>query len=171
MNTEELVRRARKGDGEAFYELIAAYKQQLYQIAFSYVKNESDALEAIQEVTYLAFKSCKKLKEPKYFKTWLIRILINHCSDELKQKKRMVVQFSEPVNQIEEHSQMKLELEEEIAKLRAEYQHVIILRYFQELPISEIANILKRPEGTIKTWIHQALKQLKVQMKVGDLDG
>lgn len=89
MDDFTLVLRAKKGDETAFYSLMMNHKEQLFKIAYSYLKNEQDALEAIQEVTFRAFKHIRKLKEPDFFSTWLIRILINHCNDELHKKKRL----------------------------------------------------------------------------------
>ncbi|WP_052877848.1 sigma factor [Thermoanaerobacter wiegelii] len=88
MNIEELVSRAKKGDDDAFYELISNLKEQLYRIAFSYLKNEEESLEALQEVTYRVYINIKKLKKAKYFNSWVIRIMINYCINELRNKKR-----------------------------------------------------------------------------------
>ena len=69
MNIESLVVAAKQGDDEAFYMLIDENKAQLYKIAYSYMKNEVDVLEAIQETTYKAYMKIRKLREPKYFST------------------------------------------------------------------------------------------------------
>ncbi len=63
-------------------------KQQLYRIAFLYLKNESSALEAVDETIYLAYKNLKKLREPQFFKSWVTRILINECKKDLRHKKK-----------------------------------------------------------------------------------
>ncbi|UOE94926.1 sigma-70 family RNA polymerase sigma factor [Alkalihalobacillus sp. LMS39] len=166
---EQLVVQAKKGNSEAFYELMILNKEKLYRIALSYLRNEQEALEALQEVTYRAFKQIKKLKQPSYFSTWLIRILINYCIDEQK-KKGKVITFAE-VEQpsYQDNHALTLDVQIQITKLRSEYQHVLILRYFQDLTIPEIARVLEKPEGTIKTWIHQAINELKGQWKEGDL--
>ncbi|GAE47233.1 sigma factor [Mesobacillus boroniphilus] len=91
MELQELVHRAKKGDEAAFYDLMQLHKVRLYRIALSYLKNSEDAVEALQEVTYRAFRSIRRVKEPQYFTTWLTRILINYCNDELKKRKRILV--------------------------------------------------------------------------------
>ncbi|WP_275887781.1 sigma-70 family RNA polymerase sigma factor [Bacillus sp. P14.5] len=88
---EVLVKKASKGDGEAFYQLMKIYKMQLYRIALSYFRNDQDALEAIQETTFRAYKGIGKLKKPSYFSTWLVRILLNYCNDELRKKKELYI--------------------------------------------------------------------------------
>lgn len=108
MSIESLVKKAKKGDDQAFYELIIEHKAQMYRIVLSYLKNDADSLEAIQEVTFRAFKQIKKLKEPSFFSTWLIRILINYCIDEQKRKQKVVVvlneqkieQYQEPASRV-----------------------------------------------------------------------
>ena len=75
---------------EELVELIHTYKEKFYRIAYSYVKNEQDALDVIQESVYKAYCSLDKLKSPEYFKTWFTRILINKAIDQIRFKKRIV---------------------------------------------------------------------------------
>ena len=74
---EELVNESKNGNKEAFTELILKYQKDLYRIAKMRLADDYDIDDAIQETMITAFKSIKKLKENKYFKTWIIRILIN----------------------------------------------------------------------------------------------
>ncbi len=166
MSKEFLVKKAKKGDDQAFYELMMAHKEQLYRIAFSYLKNDTDSLEAIQEVTFRAFKQIKKLKKTSYFSTWLIRILINYCIDELKRKQKVVVELQE--QKTEQEPESRIAIETAVSQLKPHFQHVIHLRYFQDLTIPEIALILEKPEGTIKTWLHKALLEMKTMMNKED---
>ena len=71
------------------------HQSRLYRIAYAYLHNEDDALEVIQESTYRAYRNLKKLKQPNYFETWLIRILLNCCADERKRQGRF-----RPVNNV-----------------------------------------------------------------------
>lgn len=157
---EELVMASQNGDDEAFYLLIDANKEKLYRISFSYLRNEGDSVEAIQEVTYKAYTQIKKLKEPKYFDTWLIRILINYCLNELKRRKRTIFKIIE-LKTVEDNTE-RLSVEEALETLDQKYQTIIILKYFNDLTIHEIAEIMNRPEGTIKTWLHNALLKLRL---------
>ncbi|RDI45548.1 sigma-70 family RNA polymerase sigma factor [Falsibacillus pallidus] len=161
MELHDLIKRAKKGDEHAFYELLQTHKQQLYRIAYSYLKSEADAIEAIQETTYRAFRSIRKLKKPDYFSTWLIRILINYCNDELKKRSRLV--FSDQFVEIagSRQDQHSIEMEEAVDQLEEHLRQVITLKYFHDLKIKEIAQIMNLPEGTIKTWLAKGLKILK----------
>lgn len=99
MSTEEWARSAQQGDHEAFQRLLMGERERLYSIAYAYLHNESDALEAIQETTCGAYVKLGKLREPRYFRTWLIRILIRYCIDEQKRKRRTLPLYaaSEPL--------------------------------------------------------------------------
>ena len=77
----QLVRRAKKKDDQAFIELIDRCKGDLYKVARSYLNNEEDIADAIQETVIDCYEKIGSLREAKYFKTWLTRILINNCND------------------------------------------------------------------------------------------
>ncbi|MCY6369736.1 sigma-70 family RNA polymerase sigma factor [Clostridium ganghwense] len=163
MNNEDfdLVMRAQKGDDDAFYKLICTYKCELYKIAYSYLNNEQDSLDAIQETTYRAYKNISKLRTPQYFKTWLIRILINYCSDELNQNKKLKLIKHQSNIQNKQYDNSNIEAVELLDSLKPDYKKIILLKYFHDFTLRDIAQIMKKPEGTVKTWLYKALKQLK----------
>ncbi len=165
MELQELVRKAKRGDEAAFYELMQLHKVRLYRIALSYLKNSGDAVEALQEVTYRAYRSIRKLKEPQYFTTWLTRILLNYCNDELKKRKRLLVSDDLISLMGTEHQSSWLEVEDVIAKLDSKTRQVIELKYVHDFKIKEIAEILDCPEGTVKTWLHKGLQELRGQLE------
>lgn len=164
MDIEKLVKKAKKGDDDSFYKLMQHYRVQLYRIALSYLKNEDDAVEAIQEVTYRAYRSIKKLKQPNYFSTWLTRILLNYCHDEVRKRKRVIV-TDEFINYlgISEDS-YEFELIDALSKIDERYREVISLKYFHDLKFKEIADLIERPEGTVKTWHYKGLNYLREQL-------
>lgn len=86
----DLVLKAQKGDDKAYLALFQQYEQDIYIMAFIYVKNQSDALDVVQETAYRSFKAIKYLNEPKYFKTWLIRIAVNCSLDLLRVRKKLL---------------------------------------------------------------------------------
>ncbi|MGM0844479.1 MAG: sigma-70 family RNA polymerase sigma factor [Bacillota bacterium] len=168
-----LVKKARRGNDEAFYQLITSHKMQLYRIALTYFRNDHDALEAIQETTFRAYKGIGKLKQPSYFSTWLVRILLNYCNDELKKKQKVLYNDEILHSAAASEERSGLEMEEAIQKLDEKYREVIILKYLEGLKIAEIADLLKHPQGTIKTWLHKGLLSLRKQFKEdeeGDYD-
>lgn len=167
MNDEDLVKAAQNGDVEAFYKLIVDYKDKLYNTSYCYLKSEQDTLEAIQEVTCRAYLKINKLKEPRYFNTWLTRIMINYCIDEQKRKKKVVFIEQVQVVNYNNNNTDNFCIEDALEKLQPKYKEVIILKYIQDMTIIDISKVMECPEGTIKTWISRGLKQLKDLLNVG----
>lgn len=83
----DLIKKAQRGDTEAFSELIHIYQDSFYRIARSRLYNDEDAADAIQEMLLTGWEKRETLKEPKYFKTWMIRILINKCNEILRKRR------------------------------------------------------------------------------------
>lgn len=161
MSEEILIKKAIKGEQEAFLALLHLYEEALYRTAISYLKNEGDALEAVQEVTYRAYRSIKKVKQPAYFKTWLIRIMMNYCQDVLKKSRREVLEETILMKQGITEDFTFLEVEEALLNLSDYERELLHLKYFEDVKIKEIAAMWNTPEGTIKTRLHKALRALR----------
>ena len=97
MDDEKLVIKAQNGDKEAFTSLIQKYKKEMYCIAKSRLDTEVDIDDAIQETLYKAYVNIRRLKDPKYFKTWIIRILYNNCSDITRSDKAKIIPFEDKI--------------------------------------------------------------------------
>ncbi|USK35283.1 sigma-70 family RNA polymerase sigma factor [Bacillus sp. F19] len=173
MTDPNLAQKAVNGDDGAFLLLMKQHKEQLYRTAFMYLKNETDSLEAVQEVTFRAYKSLHKLKEPAYFTTYLIRIMLNYCHDQMKRKKRIQINNEELASSAAgTDSFVYLEIEEALHHLDEKYQNVILMKYFHDLKIKDIAQQLNCPESTVKTRLTKALALLRKQLdeKGGNFD-
>lgn len=161
---EQNVLLAQQGDKLAFQQLMRAYQEKMYRMAFTYVHNEADAVEIVQETFYKAYISIKKLKEPKYFSTWLTKILINNALIFIKKQKRFVL-FSEAHlekdNPVVIQPEEKMDLLNAIRELSPKYKTIINLRFYLDYSQSQIAEILDIPEGTVKSQIHRATKKLE----------
>lgn len=168
---EKLVKDAIKGDDSAFLRLMQLYKIDLYKTALSYFRNEEEAIEAIQEVTYRAYKNLKSIRDTAYFKTWLTRIMINYCNDQLKKNKRIVLGEEILNKQGNEENHTRMELKDAMLGLDDRSREILMLKYFNDMKIKDIASTMKCPEGTVKTWLNKALKALreKLEEKGGDL--
>ncbi|WP_186673953.1 sigma-70 family RNA polymerase sigma factor [Sporosarcina sp. BP05] len=165
----DLVKKAQKGNDKAFLTLFQEYEQDIYRMAFVYVKNQSDALDVVQETAYRSFKSIKNLKEPKYFKTWLIRIAIS-CAIDLLRKQKNLVQlkpgFEEFISgDVNEDIDLKMTVRDLIEHLNEDEKSVIILRFFVGLTIKEVSEALDIPLGTAKTVLYRALNKLRKDLK------
>ncbi|MFS0781050.1 sigma-70 family RNA polymerase sigma factor [Bacillus sp. 1P06AnD] len=161
MEEEQLAKRAVKGDQDAFLALLQLHKKTLYKTALAYLRNENEALEALQEVTYRAYIHISSLREPAFAKTWLLRIMMNYCHDHARNKKRVVINEQLANSLAGDVSYEHMELLDAMEALDKRSQEVLSLKYFQDLKIAEIARLLDRPEGTIKTWLNRALQSLR----------
>lgn len=156
-----IIEKAVQRDEEAFLQVLEAYEDVMYRTAFAYLKNEHDAIEAIQETTYRGFKHIHTVKEPPYIGTWLVRILLNVCHDMQKRKNR--VELRETMEIEGEHNDSpKLEMIEAISQLPQEQQQLIYLKYFHDMKNIEIAHVQNIPEGTVKSRLHTALRKLRL---------
>lgn len=169
MQNENRVKKAIKGDDKAFEELMSEYKENLYRTAFSYVRNEADALDIVQETVYKAYISIDKLKEPKYFKTWITRILINTALTHIRKGSKIVYledrELSEAMGTVENSVEERLYIWEALDALEEKHREVIILKYFNDLTINEVAEVLKYPIGTAKTYLNKGLNKLRSIMR------
>lgn len=135
------------------------------------MKNEHDALDVIQEVAYQSFKKINTLKEPNYFKTWLIKISIN-CSINLMKKKQKVVQLEqkhEELMAIElDDLPLSMTLQDLISRLNDDEKSAVILRYYHNYTFKEISELLNIPVGTSKSILYRALDKLRIEYVKGD---
>ncbi|WP_411348944.1 sigma-70 family RNA polymerase sigma factor [Paenibacillus sp. WLX2291] len=171
MEEREWAIAACKGNEEAFYQLVSAHRRKLYGIAYGYMHNEQDALDMLQETVYRGLLQCRKLRNPERFIPWLIRIMINCCMDELKRQRRSVPLMEHHMQGqiVEMHPEHRLDLERALQRLKPNHRHVLILKYYNDLTLTEIASIMERPEGTIKTWLNQGLKQIRQKLDKGGI--
>lgn len=173
LHKKELLVKAKKGDPQAFIELMQDEKVKLYKMAYIYMQNETDALDVVQETVEKAFAKMKSVREEQYFSTWLMKICINTALEMLR-KNRKVVYLAEPLSEegMSFDTEEKMDLLQSIGQLDEKYKTVILLRYYRDLQTKEIAKLLDCPEGTVKTNLHRAIQQLKKQLsKEGSVYG
>lgn len=166
MEINDLVNSAVKGNDDAFYQLVSYKKDMLYKTAFSYVKNKEDALDIVSETVYKTYISLKKIKEPKYFYTYLQRILINTAIDFLR-KKKDIVEIKEDMLADKAERDTNIDLKNSVDSLDEDYKAIIIMKYFQDFTLKEIGDILDCPLGTVKSRLHKALSILKLDLEEG----
>lgn len=166
------LQRAQRGDSEAFLQLLAPNKDKLYRMALLYMKNETDALDVVQETICRAFTNIGTVREERYFSTWLVRILLNTATEFLRRTSK-IINFDnriEPTTPIEPIAE-RLDLLNAVSALPDAYKTVILLRYYEDLTVPQIAAMLQQPEGTVKTHLHRGMAILKKQFKEDDAYG
>ena len=179
-NESILIDKCKKGDINAFEELISGYEKKVFNIVYRITGDYNDAEDISQDVFIKVFKAIKNFKEQASFYTWLYRITINECMDKIKKKKKAIVysldvpietegdEITREVKDERELPDEKIERKELRSYIQAalnsiSYEHrtMIILRDIQGFSYEEIAEMLKCPGGTVKSRISRARKVLK----------
>lgn len=138
-------------------------KEKLYRTALLYLGSPSMALDAVDEAVYKGLRACKTLREPEFFSTWLTRVLINVCQDELRRRKRETALAELPETAREDFD--ALPLKQALLRLPRELKAVVILRYFTGLTLEETAQSLNIPRGTVATRQRKALSLLRLELE------
>ena len=150
---------------ETLTNYIKENQEKFYRIALTYSKNEDAALDIVQEAIVKALNNINKLKKEEYVKTWFYRILINECLQYIKKSKRIsIYEFQDIESQIEWNDDISIngiDMYKYIESLDSKLRTVIILRYFEDMKIEEIAKITKANVNTVKSRLYKALQVLK----------
>lgn len=154
---EQLIRQAMSGDPEAFVRLMEAHRQTLYKVARGYFSDQMDIEDVLSETVLACWERLDTLRQPQYFQSWLIRILINKCNDQLRRRKRLVPLESapEPAVTLEEEGLPAL-----LDGLGRETRLILILHYSQGYKTREIAKLLGLPHGTVTSRLKRGREKL-----------
>ena len=170
---DRLVRRAQKGDREAFNLLVLTHQGFVYNLAVRSLSDPDEAQDIAQEAFLRAWMALPRFKARSRFRTWLFRIVVNLCYTRLPGLRRELDAL--PVDEASglmdesrvnpskaaEVSEQRDYLHRQIENLPDSYRVMIVLRYQQGFSYAEMAEILEVPMGTVKTGIHRARKQLR----------
>lgn len=143
-------------------ERVQALKGRLYRTARLYLAGDAAALDAVDEAVYKGLLSCRRLRRTEYFDTWMTRILINVCNDELRRLKRERTMDELPEAAAEVYD--RLPLRDAVERLPQELRAVVALRYFAGYTLAETAEILGIPPGTVSTRQRRALALLRLEL-------
>lgn len=158
---EQLVRKAKNHNKEAFEDLMQAQAQSMYKVAKAILKNDEDVLDAMQETALTCWEKIGTLKQERYFKTWLTRILINHCNEICRQRKYTVSEEMISETGRQEESFLNVEWDDFLNCLDVKHRTVIILYYVQGFKTREVAEILKVNESTVRSRLAVAREKME----------
>lgn len=164
---DTLVKKAQRGDAEAFIALIEECKMTLRRVAYGYLGNDEDVADAIQDTILAAYEHLDTLKRGEHFKTWLVRILINNCTKTWRQKKRNAsLENEQTVGHTEsiDRGKADVEFKELLLSLPEDSRAIFQLYYGEQFTTKEIAVILDMNENTIKSRLHRGKEQLRVEL-------
>lgn len=147
-------------DKQTFQKNVLSSEDMLYRISKSICFYESDCEDAVQQAILNAYEKLDSLREEKYFRTWITRILINECYRLNKQKYREVP-FAEYALTNEAREDNYSFVFTEIMKLPQKIRIVVQLYYVEDYSVSEIASILHIPSGTVKSRLSAGREKLK----------
>ncbi|MEO2210965.1 RNA polymerase sigma-70 factor, ECF subfamily [Paenibacillus sp. CF095] len=166
MGSTDLVNQAIQGDREAFIRLIRDIENSLYNTAKSMLRKEEDVADAIQETILNAYKSVHTLREPRYFKTWLFRILINECNTMLS-RRSLSTTYAEVPSEKREHSSPydEVDMREAVDRLEESKRIVVVLHYFEDLSLRQVADALNISESAVKMRLNRARQELYQKFK------
>ena len=148
--------------------LIIENYEKYYRLAFSYVHNEADALDIVQEGAYKAIFKCDSLKEESFAGTWIYRIMLNEIFLFCRQKETYAIESYDTLKAAEEdfafQKEKDLLLRDAFQNLPPKEKAVIELRYFEDMKLEEISLILDENLSTVKSRLYRALEKMKLSM-------
>lgn len=168
---EKIIARARRGDADAFEQLVVAYRDQVFRLALRMCGSEADADEVAQEAFLSAWKALPNFRGESQFSTWLYQLTTHAAIDLMRREKRQIaadditeVSAADPApspQQQAEQSEQREIVRDAILQLAPEQREVVVLRFMEELSYEEIGAVLKLPSGTVKSRLNRAKAQLK----------
>lgn len=159
---------------EAIIQLYLQEYQFFYRLAYSYARNEDDAMDIVQESVCKALSAKDSLKSEQYLKTWCCRIVINTATDLFHKRKREQIGIEEFLLSEQgkkDTNYENIEIMELLSMLREKDRIILILRYFEDMKLEDIARITSENVSTIKSRLYRALKQLKIHIAKQGLQG
>ena len=162
-----LIQKARKQDKEAFGRLMKQYGAGMYKVAKAILGSDEDVADAMQETALTCWEKLDRLKRDEYFKTWMTRILINHCNKIYGERKRTIVNEELLETGVQEDQYQSIEWKEFLSCLDEKYRAVAVLYYVEGFKTREIAEILDLNASTVRGRLAEARKRLKKQWRDG----
>jgi len=177
------ISQVKKGDQNAFAEIVEIYKDKVYQLCYRMLGNRHEAEDIAQEAFIRAYVNIHSYDMNRKFATWLYRIATNLSIDRIRKKKpdfyldaevagaegltlysQVAADVELPEDQVES-LELQATIQKEILKLPEKYRSAIVLKYIEELSLKEISEILELPIGTVKTRIHRGREALRHQLR------
>ena len=177
MSEDEAVLRCQEGDREAFHYLVERYKDVLYGTAYLMSSNRALAEEHVQEAFLSAWRGIRGFRRGRPLKPWLVRILVNLVLANRRRSAVATIPLEESTqagNECDPQDMAEVlagseTIRRAMAGLNLEHRGVVVLRYFADLTIPEVARSLKLRQGTVKSRLHLALQQLRSQLSEHDV--
>ena len=165
---EELIKKALQHDADAFTELMMSQMQTMYKTARAILSNEEDAADAISDTILACWEKLGQLRESKYFRTWMTKILVNKCKDIIRKKQNLLFTDEVPEIPSKDYGYENLEWKQTLNELDERYRTILILYYVERFKTSEISEIMELPESTVRTRLSRGRE--KMAQRYGNME-
>lgn len=165
---KEYLKMKTKTNRDYVTKFIIENREGYYRLAYTYVKNQQDALDIVQEAICKALESQHKLKNPDGIKSWFYKIVVHTALDFLRKSNKIVLTEDEILEDIGGSSSDNYEdtdLMSALDRLSDENKTIVVLRYFEAMKLQDIASIMNIPESTVKTKLYSSLKKLRIELE------
>lgn len=170
---KRLVKKAQKGDKEALLKLVLDYKDDYYRLAYTYVENKHDAMDALENMIVILYEKINQLQKPDAFYSWSKTILVNECRALLRKRNKVVfLDEQEAANLPDEYATSESAVrsfEELLASLSPVQKEAVQMKYLLDYDYETIAKLTNVPVSTAKSRVFQALKHLRKTLG-GEMD-
>ncbi len=147
-------------------EILASYES-LYRLAYSYVKNPDDAMDVVQDSICKAMAHAEDIRNTDTIKGWLCRIVVHTALDQLRRRSREIPTDQLP-EQVQEDHYADTDLHRLLEKLTDQEKTIIILRFFEDMRLQDIAAATGEKLNTVKSLLYRSLKKLKIELTEGE---
>jgi RNA polymerase sigma-70 factor (ECF subfamily) len=169
-----LLLRAREGDPDAFTEFVVRWQEQLRSLAWFLTEDQAGADDILQETWIAVLKGLRQLSDVEAYKAWIYRILSHKAADWVRRRQRQrklrwkSAAERQRLSTQDDRPERIESLEEAVQLLSPPLRHVVLLHYIEEFAVEEVAGILGIPQGTVKSRLHNARKQLRALIEEQD---
>lgn len=150
-------------------EIILEQYNQYYRLAYSYVHNDADAEDIVQNGVYKALRNSKALRNPEYAKTWIYRIMLNEIFDFLRRPKAVSYEYIQEETGIEaesvEDTYTDVDLQRALDSLPEQDKAIVVMKFFEDKKFEEIADILDENINTVKSRLYRSMKKLRIRIE------
>jgi RNA polymerase sigma-70 factor (ECF subfamily) len=176
VDQRDLVRRAQRGDQDAFASLTGPVIARLDAAARLILRDGELARDAVQDSMVRAWRDLPGLRDPDRFQPWLHRLTVNACLDVARRRRRRSVEVElTPIvtpsvgDATAAFAEREL-IDDALRRLEPEFRAVVVLHYFLGMPLQDVAVSLRIPVGTVKSRLHRSLRSMRVTLEEAEVD-
>lgn len=147
-------------------QILASYPS-LFRLAYTYMRNADDAMDVVQESVCKAISRYDGIRNEQAIRSWLCRIVVNTAMDQLRRRKREITVEQMPESGYED-TYSNLDLQRLLNELNDRERTIVVLRFFEDMRLQDIAEITGENPNTVKTTLYRCLKKMRIQLEKGD---